>query len=560
MSSTPSMDARAVAKALAALTTQVKRIADSRQGDFILSDDDATTAVYCPLCPEAPRLLNPADATDHFRAQHPEQRLNTSGAWPLLVTDDGPTTPATTCSAQYNGVLPVGECIRAAGHIAVTDHTDDRGRKWGDTVAFYPPADSTVRVAHWHPASEQRNEEQQELAGKVSEFIDAQVQQARAAGIDPSPEWLRRGSRDLSIREQAPAAGDVECRRMETRTCPLSYNGPCGDRPCARFESDDPTPWLDTAAPLTVDEVAPNMLRVLVDRAARGVLNESEGEALRCRVEQMINGRTTWKAKAEEIEHERDRTAAELTRSENARDHLRRRAKTAERDLRTLRTGLRAAGGDPTQIQNLWAQLRLRNRQWAEAKREAKVTLSMLEEEGGDVRLVDEMLATVANAEARARETQAVIERVRKALDDRPPCFDGKTGQPASSYEAGWRDHDRMVRYALDGTEQQAEASRGGLAEYQAAVARVAKVLVEAERHRNQTHPSERQDCVMCGADHFAEALRAIDGTEQPTRGNRLCHATDPTTLRECALRHSHEGDHQDGDLSWPTEQPTTEA
>jgi hypothetical protein len=32
--------------------------------------------------------------------------------------------------------------------------------------------------------------------------------------------------------------GEAACRRMETRACPESYNGPCGDRPCARFESD----------------------------------------------------------------------------------------------------------------------------------------------------------------------------------------------------------------------------------------------------------------------------------------------------------------------------------
>ena len=31
------------------------------------------------------------------------------------------------------------------------------------------------------------------------------------------------------------------CRVMETRTCPPA--GPCAG-PCARFESDDPGPWL----------------------------------------------------------------------------------------------------------------------------------------------------------------------------------------------------------------------------------------------------------------------------------------------------------------------------
>jgi hypothetical protein len=35
------------------------------------------------------------------------------------------------------------------------------------------------------------------------------------------------------------------CRHMVTRHCPAVYNGLCGDRrPCARYESTDPTPWL----------------------------------------------------------------------------------------------------------------------------------------------------------------------------------------------------------------------------------------------------------------------------------------------------------------------------
>ena len=39
-----------------------------------------------------------------------------------------------------------------------------------------------------------------------------------------------------------------ECRRMETRHCPVVYAGVCGDRPCARFESEDETPWLPEIA------------------------------------------------------------------------------------------------------------------------------------------------------------------------------------------------------------------------------------------------------------------------------------------------------------------------
>jgi hypothetical protein len=40
------------------------------------------------------------------------------------------------------------------------------------------------------------------------------------------------------------------CRVMETRYCPASYDadGGCATRPCARFESDDETPWLPDEA------------------------------------------------------------------------------------------------------------------------------------------------------------------------------------------------------------------------------------------------------------------------------------------------------------------------
>ena len=37
---------------------------------------------------------------------------------------------------------------------------------------------------------------------------------------------------------------DHPCRVMPTRGCPSSYAGECGARLCARYESDDETPWL----------------------------------------------------------------------------------------------------------------------------------------------------------------------------------------------------------------------------------------------------------------------------------------------------------------------------
>lgn len=34
------------------------------------------------------------------------------------------------------------------------------------------------------------------------------------------------------------------CWRMPTRHCPAVYEDICGDRPCARFESQDTEPWV----------------------------------------------------------------------------------------------------------------------------------------------------------------------------------------------------------------------------------------------------------------------------------------------------------------------------
>lgn len=34
------------------------------------------------------------------------------------------------------------------------------------------------------------------------------------------------------------------CRILPTRHCPAVFDAVCGDRPCARYESDDEAPWL----------------------------------------------------------------------------------------------------------------------------------------------------------------------------------------------------------------------------------------------------------------------------------------------------------------------------
>lgn len=38
------------------------------------------------------------------------------------------------------------------------------------------------------------------------------------------------------------------CRELFTRACPEIYNDVCGDRPCARYESRDETPWIESTS------------------------------------------------------------------------------------------------------------------------------------------------------------------------------------------------------------------------------------------------------------------------------------------------------------------------
>lgn len=326
--SQPSPDVKAVVRAAEALTTQVRRIADA---------------------------------------------LSTPVVRYKVAADDGPTTPATTCSAQHRQFGDGRLCIRAAQHDG--DHIDERGYHWSDTVAVYPLADSTVKIGHWLPASEQWAEERQELAGMVGAFVDAQVQHARA---------------------------DEEAEER----CITHWHGACdGTTADCAF----PTPGTGRR----------RKLRVLLNRLNNGLLlNPDEAQKLTQHV------------------------ATEITERNTAH----RRADVAERELHVLRSGLRANGADPTQLQNLWAQISLRNRQWRETKRELRLTRSMLEEEGGDVSVVDEMVDTVAKAENVAREAQAAIERVRALADQ----WDNALAPARSQYSG-------PVRTALDGTEQPTE-------------------------------------------------------------------------------------------------------
>lgn len=375
-------------------------------------------------------------------------------------------------------------------------------------------------------------------------------------------EWITRGTRDLSVPEQASAADedpDATCRLMVTRTCPPSYRGPCGDRPCARIESDDPTPWLDEAVKRSrpfpypsdvAEDQAPLRAQLLADEAQ--ALRWARRESLLVLLTRLQRGRPLTEAEAGTLRHH---VETEISDADDARRHasqanevtaqakrlldrrgrtLRERAESAETELRTLRCGLRAAGADPTQIQNLWAQLRVRNRQWAEAKREARAFRAMLDDEGGDVALVDEMLATVDKSEARAREAQDMAEQLRAFID------------------RGFDTHAKFSVIAPDGSTEELPCADWCLAckieRAEATIERVREAVEWARRH----HP---------GLIHVNDRLRAaLDGTEQPAaeaqqsgRADERCALCPPGTTTP------HLEEHMRLVHGARSEQPTTE-
>lgn len=107
------------------------------------------------------------------------------------------------------------------------------------------------------------------------------------------------------------------------------------------------------------------------------------------------------------VEHvDAEQTTDDDARAKQMAD-LRLRAEIATGELRTLRAGIRALGGDPTTIQNLWAQLRLRNRQWRETKLERDTLRGWLD--GDSLQVIDEMVSY----HARLSEQRQAAEQQR---------------------------------------------------------------------------------------------------------------------------------------------------
>lgn len=265
-------DVRAVVRVAEALTMQVRRIADALTTPV---DDALQAAIAAALTAEHYRRAEArivASPEKHCAAM-------ADAVMRVLKGDDAPTTgndDRTRCVC--------GDPIELAGDPAVWRHSI--GGTFGlDAHTPRPPdwlsADAPTTLATTGTPGPAEAAEWTRQAGKASATIEALTANAGcsehpnagsvgpyclACTIVPPPSGPceHRGPHPgftcaevdatqpyFRVRwdqeQPAAAAEDAVCRRMETRTCPPSYNGPCGDRPCARFESDDPAPWTNTA-------------------------------------------------------------------------------------------------------------------------------------------------------------------------------------------------------------------------------------------------------------------------------------------------------------------------
>ncbi len=207
------------------------------------------------------------------------------------ASDDDATTPATTCSALYAGTDPMRWCIRAAHHTG-KDHVDETGYHWSDTVAVYPIADGVVK--RWAP-------------GPVTSDFTSPL-----TGIEvrvpcpycPPPAMIPRTLiTDHIAREHGPGlvyppnlATSEDTRRIARR----------------RDSVLNLLDRLDRNGTLTDEERALLRRSVQDEGIERDNLASSFLELTR-HMRQVSAGRATWKAKAEEIERDRDQQAAVLS-------------------------------------------------------------------------------------------------------------------------------------------------------------------------------------------------------------------------------------------------------
>jgi hypothetical protein len=284
-----SPDARAVVRALTGLTKQVRRLADARQEDFVLTPDVAD---------DVPPSNVPADRQAAYAAVYAYIR-------------------------QLDDVMPTSRIDRNAIIWHAVNAALDTHRPMNEAHALADGTEAGFRAA---------------LAAVDTQQADRPCDQHPSApvigGMCGACTQYPADMRAAPVGDNAPTT-DTASRRCVCGDSLEWYIAPAGGAGWVHVDVPE-LPVLDAHKPRPADdEDAPYLIRVLADRAACGVLSlPGEGDALRRRTEQMIAGRETWKAKAEEIERDRNRLAEELEGAEQRAEAFRQQRDQArgERD------------------------------------------------------------------------------------------------------------------------------------------------------------------------------------------------------------------------------------
>lgn len=161
-----------------------------------------------------------------------------------------------------------------------------------------------------------------------------------------------------------------------------------------------------------------------------------------------------------------------------------------------------------------------------------------------------ELLALLLDRVERGALLPAEAPLLRPLVAAEQADADARATAAHGANEEAWGWHDR------------ASQARG-------AIARVRKLHT---RTTVQTIAGPQEVCSHCENDGMSypwpcETIDALDGpsptpddTPTPRRGTHLCHDTDPTTLKECALDHQHTGDHADANVTWPRQPVAADA
>ncbi|MFF9124379.1 hypothetical protein ACF09J_13895 [Streptomyces sp. NPDC014889] len=295
-----SPDARAVARAIDALSAQVKRLADTRQSDFALTPDATDDA---PTTPVAPDFTSPIAGRIEVRVPCPE-------CAPTVMIPR--TEIADHITREHMRQAPAAA---DAPSTAVVDVSPGVAVVHGRPVALATPCAACGHAYNWHdrPGWCERKDDENRHCG-CAEFIPGE----RPEPVDP---W-----RILGV--EAPAA---PCAQHPN--APV-IGGICGG--CTQYPADmRPAPAADEDAQRTARRAR---LHNLLARADRSNLTPGEVAALRDLMDAEVREADTARAEAqrqERISLSAIRAAKELLKRRTTT--LRERAERAEAAIERVR-------------------------------------------------------------------------------------------------------------------------------------------------------------------------------------------------------------------------------